>query len=258
MWAQSKKTQFFGQSDLDAKMVTETETKAMDSSIARNMYGKYSVPGGLMHRPAVRIVTSGDVYEPKTIAFMRNMVGDGDIIHAGTFFGDFLPGLSERITEGRKIWAYEPNPNSFDNAAKTIKLNDLKNVKLQHFAVSKQSGDVLFRTHNKRGYPLGGHSHFAAQQGSGVVSVPAVRLDQSVPLDRPVSILQLDVEGHERAAVKGARGIIEKWRPILILEDFDRPRWMQSQFPGLGYKQVGKLHSNLVYATEEIDVGGNS
>ncbi|WP_390915361.1 hypothetical protein [Pseudosulfitobacter sp. SM2401] len=37
-----------------------------------------------------------------------------------------------------------------------------------------------------------------------------MRLDDIVPMDRKVSILQLDVEGHERAALLGARGIIDK------------------------------------------------
>lgn len=226
----------------------------MDSVISENVYGKYSVPNGLMHRPAVRLVSEGDVYEPKTIEFMRNMAGDGDIIHAGTFFGDFLPALSQRMNDDRKVWAFEPNPNSYENACQTVELNDLKNVTLQNFAVSNQTGEMLFRTHDAKGKPLGGHSHFVTKQGEGVVPVSAVRLDEVVPLDRKITVLQLDVEGHEKAALKGARAIVEKWRPILVLEGFDRPRWLRTRFPGLGYKLVGRLHANRVYATEDIDL----
>ena len=76
-------------------------------TIAENRYGSYSVPEGLDHRPAVRLVKAGDVYEPDTIAFMRDHAGAGDVIHAGTFFGDFLPGLSAAMAKGAKIWAYQ-------------------------------------------------------------------------------------------------------------------------------------------------------
>lgn len=42
----------------------------MGALLAENKYGRYSVPENLEHRPAVRLVTAGDVYEPKTIRFM--------------------------------------------------------------------------------------------------------------------------------------------------------------------------------------------
>lgn len=226
----------------------------LTATIVENMYGKYSVPDGLMHRPAVRLVSNGKVYEPKTIAFMRNMAADGDIIHAGTFFGDFLPGLSAKMTEGKKIWAFEPNPNSYENAAQTITLNNLENVTLQNCAVSNQNSEILFRTHDALGQPMGGHSHFVTEKSDGVVSVQAVRIDESVPLDRPVSILQLDIEGHEQAALRGARGIINKWGPILILEGFRRQRWIRNKFPDWQYRFVGELHGNQVYATKDIDI----
>ena len=228
------------------------------AQIAQNEYGTYSVPERLQHRPAVRLVTAGQVYEPETIAFMARHAGDGDVIHAGTFFGDFLPGVAAGLAPGRTIWAFEPNPNSFENAARTIDLNRLDNVVLTNAALSKLDGSILFRTHDDRGEPLGGHSHFVEEDGPGIERVDSVTLDSCVPADRKVSILQLDVEGHERAALLGARRIIETWKPILILEEFRRPRWLRVNFPGLGYRQVGKLHGNRVFAVRDMDVRARS
>jgi FkbM family methyltransferase len=185
----------------------------VDSLEAQNEYGRYSVPPGLDHRPAVRLIKSGKVYEPRTIQFMRQNAGQGDIIHAGTFFGDFLPGLSAGMADGARIWAFEPNPNSHHHARQTIALNDLGNITLTHAAVSNADREILFKTCDDQGNPLGGHSRYVEQDGPGVESVPSIRLDSVIPSDRNVSILQLDVEGHERAALEGAMDIIARSSP---------------------------------------------
>jgi FkbM family methyltransferase len=150
------------------------------------------------------------------------------------------------------VWAFEPNPTNFAAARATADLNDLDNVELRNAALSNQDGALLFRTHGTNGTPRGGLSRVAVQEGPGVTSVDAVMLDYAVPLDRPVSILQLDVEGHEKQALLGAFHIIQRWRPILILEYFDQLRWFGRNFRSIGCQCVGKLHSNFVYATEPM------
>lgn len=222
----------------------------MTDKFYENTYGRYSVPEGLDHRPAVRMIKAGEVYEPKTIAFMRAQVGTGDIIHAGTFFGDFLPGLSSAMAPGARIWAFEPNPDSHDHAARTIALNELDNVTLAHKALSNVAGEIHFRTHDQDGNPMGGHSHFVREPGDGVTEVEAVLLDYAVPIDRPVSILQLDVEGLESEALQGAYHIINRWKPILILEEFERPKWLTRNFPQVSYDRMSRLHGNIVYLPE--------
>ncbi|THD76823.1 FkbM family methyltransferase [Thalassobius vesicularis] len=216
--------------------------------LASNEYGRYSVPEGLEHRPAVRLVTDGQVYEPETIRFMREHAGDGDIIHAGTFFGDFLPGLSAAIAPDARIWAFEPNPNSYAHATRTIALNGLENVVLTHAAVSNSDAPIRFRTRDAQGNPLGGHSRYVTEDGPGVETVPAIQLDTVIPDDRRISILQLDVEGHERAALDGALRLIARCQPILILEEFRHKRWIKARLGHLGYELKRKLHANRVFA----------
>lgn len=217
-------------------------------TLAENEYGQYSIPEGLDHRPAVRLVKSGQVYEPNTIRFMREHARQGDIIHAGTFFGDFLPGLSVAMAEGAHIWAFEPNPNSYAHAQRTIELNALGNVILTHAALSNSDGEIHFQTRDEQGNPLGGHSRYVEQDGQGVEHVPALRLDSAVPAHRQISILQLDVEGHERAALEGAMGLIARCRPILILEEFRYKRWIKAKLGYLGYELKRKIHANRVFA----------
>jgi hypothetical protein len=53
--------------------------------IPQNRHGRYCLPKGVQKRPAAQSVLSGKVFEPDTIAFMRDHAGQGDIIHAARF-----------------------------------------------------------------------------------------------------------------------------------------------------------------------------
>ncbi|RDD64674.1 FkbM family methyltransferase [Thalassococcus profundi] len=233
-------------------MCRERTPVTTQPDIPANRYGRYCVPAGLEDRPAARAVLAGQAYEPETLRFMRAHAGDGDIIHAGAFFGDFIPALSTALTPGARLWAFEPNPGNFASAQETVRLNDLQNVTLTNAAVSNQPDELLFRTRDKDGKSLGGLSHFVTEPGDGVEAVAAAMLDFVVPLDRKVSILQLDVEGHEKQAMLGAYHLVNRWAPILILEYFNKPQWIARRFPGLGYRHIGKLHGNHVFAARDI------
>ncbi|MCC1491198.1 FkbM family methyltransferase [Cognatishimia sp. F0-27] len=219
---------------------------------ASNAYGCYAIPEGCASRPAARAVLSGGIYEPETLDFMRRYAGRGDIVHAGTFFGDFLPALASALAPTRRLWAFEPNPVSVAAAHETITLNGLRNVTLTHAALSNRAGALHFRTHRSDGRPLGGLSQVVDSPGPGVETVPAAMLDFVVPQERPLGIIQLDVEGHEKPALKGAYHLIHRWRPLLILEHFEAEGWITRTFRGLGYRRIGALHGNTVFATEPM------
>jgi hypothetical protein len=63
-------------------------------AIARNYHGQYCVPLASRHSPAARMVLAGDIREAATIDVLR-AAAPGDIVHAGAYFGDFLPALAK-------------------------------------------------------------------------------------------------------------------------------------------------------------------
>ncbi|WP_116597732.1 FkbM family methyltransferase [Primorskyibacter marinus] len=232
--------------------MSNDQASASVNDVPRNEFGCYCVPDGLEHRPASRAVLSGELYEPDTLRFMRKHAGDGDIIHAGAFFGDFIPALSTALAPESRLWAFEPNPANHHCARQTVAMNGLSNVTLTNAALSSRDGEVLFQTCDADGRSLGGMSKCVTEDGPGVEPVKAVMLDYVVPLDRKLSILQLDVEGHEKQALKGAWHLIHRWQPILILEYLGQAQWISRTFRGLNYTQIGKLHGNFVYATTPV------
>ncbi len=83
--------------------------EALKCKVSYNKYGGYCVPLSSCHRPAALKILSNDVYEPKTIEYILSNCNNGDVIHAGTYFGDFLPALAKGLASDAKIWAFEPN-----------------------------------------------------------------------------------------------------------------------------------------------------
>ena len=55
-------------------------------------------------------------------------------------------------------------------------------------------------------------------------------------MHRNVSIIQLDVEGFEQPALKGAMTTIARCRPILILETLADHTWFTERILCLGYR----------------------
>ena len=226
--------------------------ETLRATIGYNKYGAYCVPIASSHRPAAHRILAGDVYEPDTINYMIANARNGDIIHAGAYFGDFLPALAHS-TRGT-VWAFEPNRQNFRCAEISILLNDLSNVRLFNAGLGARSGTAKLQVAASDGSCLGGASHVvegpAGEHLPGVETVSLVTIDDVVPPDRKVSILQLDVEHYEKAALSGAMRTVRACLPILILESEVEHAWFSEHVLKLGYVERGSLHGNKVFGCD--------
>ena len=230
----------------------------LQCSIAYNKYGGYCIPLSSNHRPAAQRILSGDVWEPEIVEFLISRSGDGDIVHAGTFFGDFLPALSQSSAQGSRIWAFEPQPENYRCAFITTHINGLQNVELINAGLGERKGFLQMVTSNADGLPLGGGSWMVQEtdEGSteGSITVEVVTVDDVIPPERKISIIQLDVEGFEKPALAGALKSIRRWKPILILESLPDEDWLSTNILQLGYKIAGEAHENTIFISEESPV----
>jgi FkbM family methyltransferase len=238
--------------------VQPTHTRPTDESegtlagvVAYNRYGGYLVPLAGRHRAAARKVLAGKVWEPHTLRFLRSHWHHGDLVHAGMFFGDFLPGLTSHCPEGSKIWAFEPNPENFRCAQVTALLNHAgPELAMFNAGVGETESTSALRWRNRAGRKLGGASRVVDEKASDdperAVTVRIVSLDDVIPADRDVTIIQLDVEGYEARALRGALRTIERCRPVLVLETVpDDPRLLD-RLHDLGYRTRRTVDLNTV------------
>jgi FkbM family methyltransferase len=175
----------------------------------------------------------------------------GDVVHAGTFFGDFLPALGSS-GEGL-VWAFEPNRESYRCARITTELNALENVRLTHAALSDTPGEASLITSDREGRASGGGSRLASGAADGrgheTEAVPLLTVDEVVPPGRQVGVVQLDVEGHEQQALLGAMLTIERCRPLLILETVPARDWMEAHLPAYNRATVLAFGNTVLEAS---------
>lgn len=222
----------------------------LNGLIAYNKMGGYCTPISSQQRPVVQQILKGRVHEADTIEFIRSNCGKGDVVHAGTFFGDFLPGISSGLSPGAKVWAFEPNKENFRCASITVILNGLTNVILKNAGLgeSKSVQKLLVRTPD--GTNLGGTSRIVSSEEGTTYSIDIVSIDQEIPSDRHITVIQLDVEGYEESVLKGAMETIRRWKPALILEvesfDYTISDWMNENILSMGYHVSQMVHQNIV------------
>lgn len=235
-------------------MTTAHSTPDFAHQIAVNEYGFYSLPKAYMKREVPKVLSEGKVYEPETIRFMQRMCGSGDIIAGGAFVGDFFPALSSGVSKTAQIHSFEPNPTSFAAATHTLALNGIKNVKLHPVAVGAEAGTLPLLIEDAKGGANAAQTRIAGADDKGkTLDVDVKTLDELVPVKRKVSILQLDIEGHEVPALMGAKRIIQDCAPIVILEG-PRP-WKQEMFQnaldeicgGAAYQLTGVMERNAIF-----------
>lgn len=229
---------------------TSSSLTVLNGLVAYNKFGGYFTPLSSKQRPAVQKILNGNVFEPDTISFMRNNCVHGDIIHAGTYFGDFLPGLAGALSNGAKIWAFEPNIENFRCAQITSLINNLNNVQLFNTGLGERNTTTQMLIESEFGVSLGGTSKILKERQKGkTIDVKIVRIDDVIPTDRNISIIQLDVEGYEKEALNGALNTIKRCKPILILEDNNKiidTNWFADNILAIGYEIKGKIHANTL------------
>ena len=221
---------------------------------AVNEYGFYCLPDAYARREVPRVLLAGGVYEPETLKLMRRWVRDGDVVTGGAFVGDFLPALSQVMVPGATVHSFEPAPLSHAAARITLRLNRIDNAALHPLAVGETPGTLHLQTVSDGGQPMAARARVVEDEIAGkTVAVPVVPIDDLVDASRRVSVLHLDLEGHEWPALLGARRVIETCRPLLVLEA--EKAWAQRSFearlteafPGLGYRMVGQMERNAFF-----------
>lgn len=223
----------------------------VDCCLCENIFGRYCVPRSSQHRPAAQAVLNGDVWELETVNFMREHAGNRDIVHAGMYFGDFLPGLASAIASGRTIYGFEPNPENFKCAQWTAVLNDLTNVVLHNAALGAEQKRTFLKITGKNGKAFGGLSHIVdvrsdSQRSDGVTPISLVTIDETLPTTADVGIIQLDVEGYEAPALMGGIKTIARCRPIIIVETVP-PNFVEEHLAPLGYSLTETVRRNSVF-----------
>lgn len=193
------------------------------------VYGNYRLPIN-QFEPCVFYYRHG-----MDFVINKQKIKNTNIIDAGGFIGDSAVVLSE-YTE-KIIYSFEAIPANCELFEKTIALNNITNVKLIQKALFNVN--TLLRINNR-----GSCSSLYANQAvleKERIAVSAIRLDDFVfERNIEVGLIKVDLEGAERAFLKGAVETIKKYKPVLLVSIYHNPQdffeikpWLESL--NLGY-----------------------
>lgn len=189
----------------------------------------YYLPKYALHRPACQDFLGGRFYEPDTHSLVAKLLSEraGDMVHAGTFFGDMLPSFSKACSG--TVFAFEPVLENYILAKLCIERNGLRNIAMFNAGLGDrlQVGRVNVGAALHRG---GGSEIAATGQTTTLMRVDNLQLEN-------LSVLQLDVEGHELPALQGAESTIIRCKPVILIEDNERT--CSGYLESLGYNRSG-------------------
>ena len=114
----------------------------------------------------------------------------------------------------------------------TIIINAIDNVELLQAGLGETTSTTKILIKDKKGVSLGGSSTIVEKPDKNRIleEIKIIAIDNVIPIERKISILQLDIEGYEQQALMGALQTIKRCRPILILEDdtnFTKSNWFK-------------------------------
>ena len=163
-------------------------------------------------------------YLAEEAAAVSPYVGPGDIcVDIGAHAGSWTKPLARMVPAGQ-VLAFEALPHNALALQRLMQLLLIPNVSVINAAVSDKAGTVEIAWRTKAGRKLTGNTHLATKDESGeveCVSVPAITLDAwgaQLPPTARVSFVKIDVEGAELLVLRGARGFLQKHRPVIFME----------------------------------------
>jgi FkbM family methyltransferase len=176
---------------------------------------KYSV---LRNDALSRNVLRGVDWEPHVTACMTRLLRPGDyMIDVGASFGFHTLTAARAVTPTGRVLSFEPQSPIFRLLYQNCVDNGAFNVKLYHLAVADQRGEATLNAIDYEGDDVNLGDAFIASQDSRGEHVMAVPLDD-IPLDQPVRLIKIDVQGAERFVLEGGARLIKADRPFLIVE----------------------------------------
>lgn len=173
--------------------------------------------GGFEHYPLLAALREGR-YEPGTIhIFQRLCPSGGVVVDVGANLGLYALLAARRVGPTGRVIAIEPDPRSVSYLRHNILANGFPHIiQVEPVAAGDHLGtaplyldpDYAARSSTNSGH----HAH------SSTVDVPLRTLDHLLQGTSRLDLIKLDVEGAEMPVLRGARYVLERFRPWVICE----------------------------------------
>jgi FkbM family methyltransferase len=182
------------------------------------------------------------------VALLPEWVHEGDwVIDVGANVGTYAWAFSNLVGSSGRVICFEPVPATFATLAANVRRFPHANVSLVNAAVSREAGVAHMVLPEEYGHER--HFYARIDAAGSSLTVLTLGLDGLALGDAPITLVKIDVEGHEDAAVDGMMRLLTRHRPRLIVEGSSSH--IESRLRPLGYRVSRQPGSpNTLYTPE--------
>jgi FkbM family methyltransferase len=204
-------------------------------------------------------------YEPASLHhWSRLAAASRTVLDIGAHVGYYAM-IAALSNPRAKVHAFEPVPPIHARLAVNHRANGLKNLTVHQKGVSDRAGsaDINIRFPMVNLLSTGSSlEEFAEPLASAITArIQLVTVDETLG-DTPVVLIKIDVEGHEPSVLAGARHILKRDRPVVILEALQSTLLpsLTEPFAGLDYtfRWISESDRRLVPLDEERPSGSRN
>jgi len=180
-------------------------------------------------------------------ALLTAHIRSGDwVLDVGANVGHYTLRMAELVGPSGRVVALEPVPDTFSLLAANVRLAAHANVSLLNVAASDSIGMARMEIPRfSDGRTNFYQAHLSVDIGAlAVLTLPVDAL--SLPR---VSLVKIDVEGHEFPVLRGMRRLLERDHPVLIVET-SAPETV-GMLTGLGYTVARLPGSSNILCTRD-------
>lgn len=193
--------------------------------------------------PLTEDILKGKIWDAQIPEILNSLSREGAVVEVGANIGTSILPHSQKYPD-LKFKLYEPVPAFFGLLKENHKtFNKKQNVEIFNFAFGEKDDDVI---EINVGLGTAGKTKLVHyQMADETLRIPSHKID-SVFNDEKISLIKIDVDGHELSVLKGAHQVLSHQHPQLFLEFAPRvmddiaqsPLAITDYLKNLGYNKI--------------------
>lgn len=160
------------------------------------------------------------LFEKRELSFVCGCAKKGDtVIDIGANIGLYTVTLAHAIGPDGRVFAIEPVKKNCESLKKNIENNHLSNTTIFPIAIGEQNGETKIHLPSDLAFASVVTSTKEAAEND-TVTVPLKTLDSiwEETGEKKIKLIKIDVEGAELSVLKGATKLLQKNKPLLLIE----------------------------------------
>lgn len=152
-------------------------------------------------------------WEPEMTKMFKKTIKSGmTVLDVGANMGYYTLLMGKLMKNKGKIISFEPTLGGFERLKTNVSLNDFNNIVLERIGLANKNGKIKAKI--RHSWKMSSLIEPKAE------TIYLMRLDDYVKKNKieKIDFIKIDVDGYEYEVLKGAKEILEKYKPILCLE----------------------------------------